>query len=151
MSFAADILKKINYAPEEEVKSDKSRARQREHSASDDVPQGVVQTSRGPMRITKSGKIDGRSLQRGKPKNWNRNPRGVKAYEHIILRDIFDKAKPGEEYAWDWRTSLTYNDLKLRTAQLTYAYKIANVYDHKVSISARPNYMIIRYVDRIGR
>ena len=81
-------------------------------------------------------------------KNWNRNPRGVKAYEHIILRDIFDKAKPGEEYAWDWRTEATYSDIKLRNAQLTYAYKIAEIYEHKVSLSSRPGYMVIKYVGR---
>ena len=146
MSFASYVLKKINYAPEEEVKSDESRARQREHSASNDIPQGVVQTSRGPMRIAKNGKIDGRSLARGKPKNWDRVPRGVNSYEHIILRDIFDKAKPGEEYAWDWRTESTYSDIKLRTAQLTYVYKIAEIYEHKVSLSSRPGYMVIKYV-----
>ncbi|UTC26017.1 hypothetical protein [Phage vB_KsaM-C1] len=100
------------------------------------------------MRLTKSGKIDGRSLQRGKPKEWSRQPRGVRSYEHIILRDILEKAKPGEEYAWDWRTEKTYEDMKLRNAQLTYAYKIANVYGHKVSISARKNYMVIKYVSR---
>ena len=79
-------------------------------------------------------------------KNWNRNPRGVKSYEHIILRDIFENAKPGEEFAWDWRTEATYSDIKLRTAQLTYAYKIAEIYEHKVSLSAKPGYMVIKYV-----
>lgn len=146
MSFAADILKKLNYTLGKEIKPDESLARQREHSSSHDIPQGVVQTSRGPMRIAKSGKIDGRSLARGKPKNWDRVPRGVKSYEHIILRDIFENAKPGEEFAWDWRTESTYSDIKLRTAQLTYAYKIAEIYEHKVSLSARPGYMVIKYV-----
>ncbi len=150
MSFAQFLLKKINYKPEEEPKIEVTKARQREFSAAPDIPQGHVKTARGPMRVTKSGKIDGRSLSRGKPKEWNRQPRGVRSYEHIQLRDIFEKAEPGQEYAWDWRTDKTYEDLKLRTAQLTYAYKIANVYGHKVSLSAIKNYMVIKYVGRIA-
>lgn len=149
MSFATDLLKKINYNPVEEVKAEKTNARQRQFSAASPAPSGFVMTERGAMRVSKSGKIDGRSLQRGKPKEWSRQPRGVRSYEHIILRDIFDNAKPGEEYAWDWRTDKTYDDLKLRNAQLSYAYKIANVYGHKVSISSVKNYMVIRYVSRI--
>lgn len=149
MSFAQDLLKKINYNPVEEVKTEKVTARQREFSAAPDVACGFVSTERGPMRTTKSGKIDGRSLQRGKSKQWDRKPRGVRSYEHLTLRNIFDNAKPGEEYAWDWRTDKTYDDLKLRNAQLAYAYKIANVYGHKVSISSVKNYMVIRYVSRI--
>lgn len=148
MSFAQDLLKKINYDPVKETKPVVTNARQREFSAALPVPSGFVTTERGAMRLTKSGKIDGRSLQRGKPKEWSRQPRGVRSYEHIILRDILEKAKSGEEYAWDWRTEKTYEDVKLRNAQLTYAYKIANVYGHKVSISARKNYMVIKYVSR---
>lgn len=148
MSFAQDLLKKINYDPVKEIKPVVTNARQHEFSAALPVPSGFVTTERGAMRLTKSGKIDGRSLQRGKPKEWSRQPRGVRSYEHIILRDILEKAKPGEEYAWDWRTEKTYKDVKLRNAQLTYAYKIANVYGHKVSISARKNYMVIKYVSR---
>ena len=148
MSFATDLLKKINYNPVEEVKAEKTNARQREFSAVSPVPSSFVTTERGPMRIAKSGKIDGRSLQRGKPKEWSRQPRGVRSDEHIILRDILGKANPGEEYAWDWRTEKTYDDMRLRNAQVAYAYKIANVYGHKVSISARKNYMVIKYVSR---
>lgn len=149
MSLAQDILRKVNYKPEAEKPVEKTLARQREFSAAPEAPVSFVQTERGPMRVAKNGKIDKRSLQRGKPKNWDRQPRGVHAYEHIILRDILEKAKPDEEYVWDWRTDKTYSDLKLRNAQLSYAYKIANVYGHKVSITSKPNYMVIRYVSAV--
>ena len=148
MSLAKDILKKINYDPTTEEKISKTEARQTQFSAAPDIPEGFVMTNRGPMRVGKSGKIDGRSLSRGKKKEWDRTPRGVHAFEHIQLRDIFEKSSPGDEYAWDWRTDETYSNLKLRNAQLNYAYKIANVYGHKVSIQSVKNYMIIKYVER---
>ena len=144
MSFAADILKKINYVPEEVVKVEKTSARLVQHSAAPNKPAAYVKTARGPMRTGKNGKIDGRSLRRGIPKE--RKNKEPTSFEHILLRDIFENAKPGEEFAWDWRTESTYSDIKLRGAQLTYAYKIADVYGHKVSLSARPSYMVIKYV-----
>ena len=144
MSFAADILKKINYVPEEAVKVEKTSARQLQHSAAPDLPETYVKTARGPMRTGKNGKIDGRSLQRGIPKQ--RKNKEPTSFEHLLLRNIFENAKPGEEFAWDWRTEATYSDIKLRTAQLTYAYKIAEIYEHKVSLSSRPGYMVIKYV-----
>lgn len=145
MSFASFILKKV-YS--EDTKVEKTMARQVQHSAAPNVPESYVKTARGAMRIAKNGKIDGRSLQRGKPKNWDRKPRGVRAYEHILLRDILDGAKPGEEFSWKWRTSKTYEDPRLRNAQLTYAYKIANVYGHKVSLSSKKAHIVIRYVGK---
>jgi hypothetical protein len=128
VSFASYILKKINHVPEE------------------DVPQGVTQEPRGLIRITKSGKPDKRSLARGKPKTRSRVSRGVRSYERIALLDAFERAKPGDKFIWDWRTKATYSDIKLRTAQLTYVYKTAWIYGHKVSLSARPGYMVIKYV-----
>ena len=128
MSFASYILKKINHVPEK------------------DVPQGVTQEPRRLIRITKSGKPDGRSLARGKPKTRSRVSRGVRSCERIILLDAFERAKPGDNFIWDWRTKATYSDIKLRTAQLTYVYKTAWIYGHKVSLSARPGYMVIKYV-----
>ena len=59
MSFAAYILKKINSVPEESV------------------PQDVAQPSQRLIRITKSGKPDGRSLARGKPKTRRRRSRST--------------------------------------------------------------------------
>lgn len=128
MSFAAYILKKINSVPEESV------------------PQDVAQPSQRLIRITKSGKPDGRSLARGKPKTRRRVSRGVRSYERIILLDALERAKPGDEFTWNWRTKATYSDIKLRTAQLTYVYKTPWIYGHKVSLSARPGYMVIKYV-----
>lgn len=124
MSFASYILKKINHVPEE------------------DVPQ----EPRRVIRITKSGKPDKRSLARGKPKTRSRISRGVRSYERIALLDAFERAKPGDKFTWEWRTKATYSDIKLRTAQLTYVYKTAWIYGHKVSLSARPGYMVIKYV-----
>lgn len=128
MSFAAYILKKINSVPEESV------------------PQDVAQPSQRLIRITKSGKPDKRSLARGKPKTRSRTSRGVRSYERIALLDAFERAKPGDKFTWEWRTKATYSDIKLRTAQLTYVYKTAWIYGHKVSLSARPGYMVIKYV-----
>ncbi len=150
MSLASFILKKSGYAHEAELKVEKTEARQVQFSASANVPTGYVKTARGMMRLNKNGKIDGRSLQRGKPKpSENRKPRGPHSIEHIELRRIFEQSKSGDEYAFDWRTESTYEDLKLRNSQVSYVYKIANIYGFKVSVRALKKYIVIKYVGRI--
>lgn len=144
MTLAADILRRANITPpEREMKVKATSARQVQFSAAPDVPGGVVMTARGPMRVGKNGKVDGRSLKRGKPRERHSPPRGPHAFEHIQLRDAFEKSTPGEELAWDWRTSETYADVNLRKSQVSYAYKIASIYGFWVSISVRPSYMLI--------
>ena len=151
MSLAGDILKRAGIVPAyKQPKPSATSARQVEHSAAPDVPANTVMTERGPMRLNKSGKVDGRSLRRGQPRPRTAPPRGAHAYEHIQLREAFESAAPGEQLAWDWRRPETYGELKLRNAQITYAYKIASIYGHKVSINARPGYLLITYHGEIS-
>lgn len=146
MSLAGDILKRAGIVPaNDQPKPSATSARQVEHSAAQDIPATTVMTARGPMRVTKSGKIDGRSKLRGQPKPQKTPARGPHAFEHIQLRKAFESASPGEQLAWDWRREETYGDLKLRNAQVSYVYKIASIYGHKISVSARPGYILITY------
>lgn len=108
---------------------------------------GGTSAARGQVRIKKNGEPDGRFLTKGKPKPHNNR---VLTHEHAELKRAFEAANPGEQFAWNWRRPETYRDLKLRNAQLSYAYKIANTYGYKVSISARPKHMLITFIGLVS-
>lgn len=143
MSLATDILKKMQEIPPQKIKKTRREYKPRK------VAEGFVMTSTGPMRLKKDGTVDGRNLARGKSGQTKHRATCRRSYEHTLLRDIFEAAKPGEEYEWQWRNEKTYDDLKLRGAQITYARKIANIYGHKVSIFAKKKHMVIKYVSTV--
>lgn len=144
MSLATDILRSAGLKPPKKEYSPSTSIR---HTSEPTPPVGYIDTPHGRVRLNSKGKPDGRSLKRGVPKP---NPQKGKhhSWEIIQLRKAFESADAGDEFAWDWRTKETYLDIKARNRQTQYAYKAAEIFGYRISISSQPGYMRITVLGR---
>lgn len=101
-------------------------------------------TARGPVRLKKDGTPDKRSLLRGIAKPHP--SRGIQSYEKKQLLKMFQSAKPGDVFAWKWRSRRTYVDRTLRNRQTQYAYAAANEFGYKISLQSLSKHLQITMV-----
>lgn len=139
MSLVTDILKRAGIRPPEKEYSPLTTTR---HTAAPTPAIGYADTPHGKVRLNSKGKPDGRSLKRGVPKPNARKGKH-QSWELVELRKAFESAEYGTQFAWDWRTANTYRDIKARNRQTAYAYKAAEIFGYKISVSSRPGYMCI--------
>lgn len=112
MSFATDILRRHGYL-------------------TDDTTATGIRTPKGPVRLKKDGKPDGRSLLRGVSKP-SRLKGTVVSYEKKALLKMFSNAKVGDVFVWKWRTRKTRTDPTLRAAQVSYAHNFGREFGYKI-------------------
>lgn len=157
MGFASDIVNKLKRELEEKrsgkkVGKPKTDELDPRNSFVKVKPNAVIQTENGPMRTKRNGKVDGRQLNRGRPKKEDikRAIIGTPIHSDEELKRAMSIAEPGDVLFWDWRTRTTRLDFKKANAQRQYAYNQANANGVKVKANSFEEYIEIHVIGRVA-
>ena len=126
MSLAKDIVSRMfgPQAPVTQAAETRPKRSYPPRPADETVP-----TSLGPMRLNTSkshrrGKIDGRNLQRGKPKPSTRGPSAANAALYAELFELWSNAQPGDRMLVLWRDPHARSDQTIRNREMQYLYNV---------------------------